>query len=287
MISRSPMTPMTVLISPCDRCASAPASCRWSTTCWISSGDAWSRMTMSMALSLPSWSVHSQPSQTSRSPPAAGPASDGAEPSDDGLEGGDGRLRVLRRAHTQPQRRRSPEIAGDDALAQQLLEHFGRPLRLEVDEVGVGRGVLDPQPVEARIEVGLLLAVLVLAAGDLGPVVERVERADLGHRVDVERLAYAVDRMLQRGGKEPVADTRAGERVDLGEGAAHRDGTLAVEVGQAVRVRVVGDELEVGIVDDYEHVLGQLREEGLELGARVDLSLIHISEPTRLGMSSY
>ena len=70
------------------------------------------------------------------------------------------------------------------------------------------------------------------------------------------------DRLVRHG----VADPQPGEPVGLGEGAQHDDVRVGLVDGQ--RVRGVGrvDELEVGLVDDDEHVARHAGEEGLELG---------------------
>ena len=102
-------------------------------------------------------------------------------------------------------------------------------------------------------------------AGALGddrvdPLLQLVERAQRRHsrrlreRVDPERdsgLAEGCGNGLVRHG---IPDPQARQAVGLREGAQHDDvGAVAVE-GQGVGRLLVVDELEVGLVDDDEHV---------------------------------
>ncbi len=104
--------------------------------------------------------------------------------------------------------------------------------------------------------------------GELGLVVEADERSLLSRRAHVERpahLAHGRDHAL---GADAVSDAEPGEPVDLAE-RAQDEHAVALLRELLDRVRVVGivDVLEVGLVDDGEHVLGSLLDEGDELGA--------------------
>ena len=106
-------------------------------------------------------------------------------------------------------------------------------------------------------------------AGDLGVAAEARERRGLSGGGDLERAPHLARRGDDVGRPDPVADAQAGEPVDLREGAQHDQPPALADELDPVEVVGVVDVLEVGLVEDAEHVRGQPVEEREQLVAAV------------------
>ncbi len=99
---------------------------------------------------------------------------------------------------------------------------------------------------------------------------QRRQGGHLGQQVDVERLADLVERGHDRRRGDAEADPQPGQAVRLGEGPQHDQVVApAGEHRQRVGVRAEVDVLVVGLVDDDQHLGGDVGQEAAELaGAR-------------------
>ena len=138
----------------------------------------------------------------------------------------------------------------------------------EPDEVGLGVGDEPALPSQHLDHPGAFCDQRVHALLQLVERRERRHGRSLRDRVHAERR-----RRLAQGGRDRrvrhgIADAKAGQAVGLGEGAQHHDvGAVTVEL-EAARRLLVGDELDVGLVDDDEHAGGHVVEEPQQLGMR-------------------
>ncbi len=154
-------------------------------------------------------------------------------------------------------------MAEDDALRERLVEAIAPRAHLGEDEVRVARHEVDSPRAE-----GVLILLAALAhhgdrAGDVPAVVERGERASLRDEVHVEGRARLVQQVGDGGGGDGVARADAREPVGLREGA--EDGGIPALLHVAQGVRLLLGEVDVGLVEGDDDVVGHALHEGIEL----------------------
>ena len=138
-------------------------------------------------------------------------------------------------------------VGGGGELRGALAQREPHEVALRVGQVPAGGAYGGHHPVTLEHE----------RVDPLEQRVGRRQRRDgrgLGDRRDAERQRHRAERAGQRRRPDGVADPEAGQPVGLGEGAGQHDVGVGA-VGREPVDRVVHpDELEVGLVDDDEHV---------------------------------
>ena len=174
-------------------------------------------------------------------------------------------LVLFARSDRDPQVIRQPVVADrphDHALAQHRFVHRRRrPAAVDQHEIAGRRQLTHAECIEARAQlrhagaIGLDRSLQVLA------VVERGERRGERDRIDIERLAHAIEHVGDRRMRQRVADAQSRQAVGLRERA--RDEQVRKLAEPAARVGKVrlAHVFDVRLVHDHQRLLRHRRDE--------------------------
>ena len=109
-----------------------------------------------------------------------------------------------------------------------------------------------------------------------------------GRGIDVERLAHPVQHIGNLRVADAIADTQAGQAMNLGEGARYHQVRVFLQTFNPIRVVTFLHVFEVGLVQHHDHPLRNARQEliqgmGIEPGASGVVRVGHENHPGALG----
>src|SRR5262245_23703058 len=174
----------------------------------------------------------------------------------------------------------------DHSLPQQLFKYFLALADADQNEIGLARHKLESHLGEFSLQVLESLAVDLQAVTDVVGIVQRRQRAPLGRRIDIERLAHALHQTDQLLWRNAVTDAQTRQSVQFGKRPQREYRAALRVIAQRIRIAAVLHVFEIGLINDDQYVARDLADKALPLVAAVNRSgrIVRIGQKNNPGL---